>query len=175
MSSIYVFQNRFQVTLNPLRIPFFRTCSSSPLAIQLAHHNIKDTEQGDEIRDLGAETNLLKRGDVDERWSADVIAPRIRLAVRDHVKAEFTFGRFDATIRFTRRDPDLILRFLGVDRPLGDLLDGLLQNPQGLPDLIQADQIVIVEIAVRAGGHVKLKAVIDAVRVCAADVIGHTL
>ena len=106
MSSMYVSQNCFQVTLNPLRIPF--PYIFSPLAIQLAHHNVDDTEQSDEICDLRAQANLLQRSDVDEGWSADMIAPGIWLAVRDHVKAKFTFRaiRCDHTLHPPGPGPD---------------------------------------------------------------------
>ena len=90
------------------------------LTIQLTHHHIQDAEQSDEIRDLRAEAYLFQRRDVDERWGPDVITPRIRLAVRDDIEGEFTFGRFDPTVRFSGRYPDLILRFLRVDSVPGE-------------------------------------------------------
>src|SRR5688500_1332419 len=124
MSSIYVSQNRFQVTLKPLRIPF--PYMFSPLAIQLAHHHIDDTEQRDEVRDLIADANLFQRRDVDKRWSANVVAPGIGLAVRDYIKPELAFGGFDAPIGLACRHANLILRLLRVDRSRGDLLERLL-------------------------------------------------
>src|SRR5918996_906781 len=145
--------------------------SQRHLSIQLAHHNVNDTKQGDEIRNLFSDTNSLERSNVDERGSAHMIAPGIWLAVRDYVKAQLAFRGFNTTIRFPCRNPNLIDRFLRIDRALRDLLNGLLQNSQGLPNLIQTNQIVIVQISVRAHGHIKLKAIIDAVGVSTADII----
>src|ERR1041384_6476162 len=101
MSSMYVSQNRFQVTLNPFNIPF--PYMFSPLAIQLAHHNVDHTEQQNEIGDLSAKTHLFQRGDVDEGWSADVITPGIRFPIRDNVESQLTFRGFAATIRLPSR------------------------------------------------------------------------
>ena len=102
-----------------------------------------------------------------------MITPWIRLAVRDDVVAEFALRRFDSSVRFAGRDADLILRFLRVDRSLWDLFDGLVQDPQGLANLVDADEVVVHQVAVVAHRHVEVEAVVDPVGGGAADVVGH--
>src|ERR1041384_2800145 len=99
--------NRLAGRIHPLRIPFpyiihisfvYGAFPHAPalesasytiweLSIQLAHHHIDHAKQQNEVCNLVAKTHLFQRGDVDKRWSADVITPRIRLAVRDRVEA----------------------------------------------------------------------------------------
>ncbi len=47
------------------------------------------------------------------------------------------------------------------------------QDAQALADLVDADQVAVVDVAVVAHGHVEVEAVVDRVGVGAADVVGH--
>src|SRR5215207_10297257 len=99
-----------------------------------------------------------------------MIAPRIRFAVRDDIKCQFTFGGFNATIRFPGRDPDLIRWFLRIDRPQGNLLDGLLQYPQGLPNLINTNEVIIHQVTAVAHSYVEFETVVNPIGFRAANI-----
>src|SRR5258706_1996324 len=102
-----------------------------------------------------------------------MITPWIRFAIRDEIKTKLAFWGFDSTIRFARWYANLISRFLRVDRPLRDLLDGLLYDADGLPDFIEANEIAIVHISVVTNGYIKIKMVINTVWISATQVIRH--
>ena len=102
-----------------------------------------------------------------------MVAVGIGLAVGNDIVAKFTLRGFDSSIRFTSGNADLILWFLRVDRSSGDLLESLLQNSERLAHLIEADEVVIEHVAVVADCHIEVEAVIDRVRVGAANIIGY--
>src|SRR5262245_22054606 len=115
------------------------------LSITLTHYNIEHREQCYKVCDLVTNRNFFERGKIDERGGPYMIAPRIWFAVRDNVKRQFTFVRLNSTIRLACRNPNLVHRFLGIDRTLRDLLNCLRKNPQGLSNLVNADEVIIHE------------------------------
>ena len=90
---------------------------------------VDHAEDHDEVRNFLANAHFFQGGNVYKRRSPHVIAPWIRFTGRDNIESKLTLRRFDTSIRFTRRDADLILGLTCNNRPLRYLFDSLLKNP----------------------------------------------
>ena len=64
-------------------------------------------------------------------------------------------------------------RQLGHDRPVGHLVEHLVDDADALADLVDVEQVARVRVAFGARRDVELELRVDAVRVRAADVVGH--
>ena len=63
-------------------------------------------------------------------------------------------------------------RIVEHDRAGGDLLQRLLEDPHRLVHLLDAHDVAVEVVALRADRHVEVEAVVDQVRVVLADVVG---
>src|SRR3990172_8407522 len=159
--------------MNPLIIPSPYIARS--LAVSLAQHNVNAAENNHNVGNLRAFAQFTQHRQIDERWSANVIAIRIRLAGRDDVEAQLAFRPFHTPVRFTRRGADVVLRLAGHDLATGwHIAQHLLANLYALAHLVHADEVAVVDVAVRARANLEVEPIVDAVRLGAADVIGHT-
>src|SRR5436190_12176874 len=120
------------------------------------------------------ETKIFENRQVDEARWPDPVTIRIRAAVTDEIKAEFSLGPFDTPIRFARRrleSADLHLRI--HNGPSRDLFKGLLQDSKALPHFQRAHHQAIIGIAVVAQRYAKLKAGIESIAIHFAQVVVH--
>ena len=83
--------------------------------------------------------------------------------------AELALGRFDGMVGLARLRLDQP-GHLAHDGPLRQSVEGLPDQPDGLPELFEPDQIPVVGVAPRAERHVELQLVVGGVRLVLADV-----
>src|SRR5438552_18885327 len=119
-------------------------------------------------------TKIFQNGQVDETRRAHAITIRIRSAIADQIKPEFTFGRFDPSVRFAHRwtkSADLYFRI--HDRPGRDLFESLFQNSDALAHFENAHHQSVVGVTMFAERHTELEARIKPIAVYFADVVIH--
>src|ERR1041385_4103474 len=78
----------------------------TPSAIHFAQHNIHAAENDHCVRHELPEAEVFENRQVDEARRAPAGVIRMRPAVADQVKAEFTLGRFNAAVRLARLWPE---------------------------------------------------------------------
>ena len=94
-----------------------------------------------------------------------MIPPGIGLAIGNYIETKFSLWSFNASIRFTRRDAYLIDRLQSHYRAIGYLFDSLLDDADALVDFLETNHQPIINITIMSHCHIKLKAVVDGIRV----------
>src|SRR6185503_8352426 len=107
--------------------------------------------------------------EVDEAGVVDLEPERLVGAVADGVRAEQPARRLDGGPGATRPWPEEP-RQLGHDRPVGHLLEALVDDPQALLDLLHPEQVARQRIAFRPGRDVELELRVDRVGMGPSDV-----
>src|SRR5687768_13896918 len=117
---------------------------------------------------------LRQRLQVAERRRPHAEAVRIgRLAVAHNEVAELSLGRFDGMIGLTCGRLDQA-GYLADNRSFGQPLDRLPDDPDRLPELLEAYEIPVVGVACGADGHIELHLVVRRVRLVFAHVLRYT-
>src|SRR5688500_14419932 len=125
-------------------------------SIDLTEHDINRPDERHDIRDEMPLDELRQRLQVAERRRSHAETVWIRrLAVAHDEVAELSLGRFNRVIGLTCRRLDET-RYLADDRSLGQSLDRLPDDPDRLPELLDAYEIPIVGVPGGADGHVEL-------------------
>src|SRR5204862_6275206 len=146
-------------------------CQSS---VHLPEHDVDAAENYDHVGDRMADAHIFENRQVDEAGRTHAIAVRVRRAVANYIKAEFTLGRFDAAVGFADLRPEVAKLGLGInDRPFGNVFERLLQNFQRFAHFQNTDHVAVVNVAVLTDRHAKFEAVIDAVFLHFADIVVH--
>src|SRR5260221_2040336 len=154
-----------------------RTCLLLVLTISFAKNDVDAAKNSHDVGNFVAFAHLAKRREIDETWSADVVAEWVATTRRYAVEAEFALRIFDVTVAFACGNLDRVAGWAAKDRLAARLFQAgeqLLEDTQALAHLVHADQVAVIDIAVIADGYVEFQFGGDAVRLRAADVIGDT-
>ena len=154
----------------------WKTCSCAiqlgkGLSVALAHHEVERTEDGGDIGDHVPGKEHIEERKVDEGRAANFQAIGDSSAFGADVEAEFAFGVFGSEIDFASRginalgrDDEVVNQFLHahhyallvgqgafrvdeVDRAIGNGLENLTNDANGLAHLFHADLVARVTIA----------------------------
>src|SRR5271169_7239762 len=106
------------------------------------------------------EAHVLQNSQIDETRRPHPVAVRIGRAVANNVESQLPFWGFDAAVSFARFGSEPAqLRLWINDRALGDVVQGLLKNLQGLPHLQDADHVAVVNVTVLSQWHAEVEPV----------------
>lgn len=159
-------------------------------------HQIHRPDNRHRVRQQVAPADLIEAAQMREAGRPDLAPVRPLAAVADDEDAHFALGRLDGAVRFPRRDGvalceeeevvdeglhvllhggagrgrDLIV--LDADGAGGHLVEALVDDAEGLAELLHAAEVAVVAVAVDADGHVKLDPVVRVVRLALAHVPG---
>src|SRR6266853_6285578 len=99
----------------------FENSDTKRSAIHFPEHDVHAAENDHRIRDELPKAQVFQHSQVDETRRAHAISVRIRPAVADQVKSQFTLWSFDATVSLARlRTEAAQLRLRVNDRPFGN-------------------------------------------------------
>src|SRR5208282_1981279 len=142
------------------------------LAIHLPEHNINAAQDNDDIRNGMAEAHVFEDRQVDKTGRADAITPGRRPAVADEVKAQFTFGRFNAAVGFAGFGPEIAKFDFGIqDRSGGNVMQGLAENAEGFAHFENPHHVTIKNVPPLSERHAEFEAIVNPVLVHFADVV----
>src|SRR5947199_8770769 len=101
-------------------------CLLRASAINLSHHDIDAAENYHHVSHGVAEAEVFQNRQVDETWRAHTITIRVGSAIADQIETEFSFSRFDSSVRFAhRRTKRAHLHFRIHDGTILNLLESL--------------------------------------------------
>src|SRR3954453_22692817 len=86
----------------------------------------------------------------------------VRLAVTDDEEAKLPLRRLDRVVGFARRWLDQP-GHPADDRPLGQAVEGLADDPNRLPELLHANEVAVVGVAGRANRHLEVEFLVSRV------------
>ncbi len=102
-----------------------------------------------------------------------MIPIRVGFAVADDIEAELALWRLDAVVGFAFRRAQGIAALAALNLALWNVAQRLLQNFDALPRFQDANVVAGVDVALRQRRDVEVKAVVDAVGLGLADVVGN--
>lgn len=144
-----------------------------------------------------APADLIEAAQMREPGGPNLAPIRSLAAVADDEDAHFALGRFDGAVRLPRRDGVALCeeqevvdeRFhvllhrgagrgrdfvvLDADGAGGHLVEALVDDAEGLAELLHAAEVAVVAVAVDADGDVELDLVVRVVRLALAHVPGY--
>ena len=131
------------------------------------------TQDRHRVGHVGPDRHVLQRPQVAEAGGANAQAVRLRRPLRNKVDAVLAARVLAAHVHLARRRPQQPRHSLRHDRTVRQLRQRLTNDPHRLADLLQAHQVAVVGVAVRADRDVPVEAVVDAVRLVLAQVELH--
>ena len=168
-----------------------------PLPIHLAKHQIHRPNNRHRIRQQMPAGNLVEAAKMGEARRTNLAPVRPLAAIAHQKHAHLALGRFNSRVRLARGDRialrkeqkvvnkglhiflhrgarrgrDLVV--LDADGARGHLIEALVDDAEGLAELLHAAEVAVVAVAVDADGHVELDLVVRVVRLAFADVPRH--
>mmetsp|Transcript_17972 Transcript_17972/g.55975 ORF Transcript_17972/g.55975 Transcript_17972/m.55975 type:complete len:430 (-) Transcript_17972:116-1405(-) len=157
-------------------------------AVDLAEDDVLRADDRDDVREHVTARHVVEAGEVEEAGRADATPVRARAAVGDEEDAKLALGRLDARIRLAGGHGHALRVVLEVvderlhrvlhllARRRGDLavvrfdqaglhpVEALRDDAQRLAHLLAPDQVTVVTVTVVPNGYVKVKLVVDLVR-----------
>ena len=168
------------------------------LSVNLTEHQIHRANNGDGVGKQVAARHLVEAAQVGEARCADLAAVRPLGAVGDDEDTHLTLGGFDGAVSLTRRDSVALgveqevvdqslhvllhcgarrrgnLVVLNLDGASGHLVQALVDDAEGLTELLHTAEVTVVAVTVDADGNVELNLVVGVVRLGLADIPGDT-
>jgi hypothetical protein len=167
------------------------------LPIHLTKHQIHGSNDSHRIRQQMPPRNLIEARQVGKARRPDFTPIRPLATVRNEEDAHLALGRFDSAVGFAgrhgvalaeeqemvdqclhvllhggaRRGCDLVV--FDLDRAGGHLIQALVDNAEGLAELLHAAEVAVIAVAVHADGHVEFDLVVGVVGLRLADVPGN--
>jgi hypothetical protein len=146
-----------------------------PGRVSLIHSAHDRIEGGHDRHRVGDQVALHEQSDgleVEVRRVVDAHPERLVGAVADDVRRVLAARAFDRAVGAARARPQQP-RQLGDDRPVRHLVEALVDDPQALLDLVDAQQVAGEAVAPDARRDVEVELRVDRVGVRPADVEGH--
>src|SRR5262245_54235051 len=143
--------------------------SAVTLLVHPAHDRVEGGHDGHRVRDQVARHHHAHRLEVDERRVVDPHPERLVRAVADHVGGVLAARALDPGVGPAWPRPEQP-RQLRHNRPVGHLVNALVDDPEALLDLVDPEQVAGEAVALVTGRDVEVELREDAVRMRPADV-----
>src|SRR5216683_3061548 len=144
------------------------------LAVDLAEDGVDGAHDGDDVGDLVAWDDVREDGKVGERGPAPLHPVGLGAAVGDEIAADLAAGALDARVGLALGDAYLPHRLdAGArgDGPLGQAVQGLAYDLDGLAELDHPHPIAREAVARRLHGHLEVEVLVGGVGFGPADVV----
>lgn len=170
--------------------------SLEALPVNLAEHQVHGTNDGDTVGNEVSSHHEVCASQVGESRSADLASIWLVGSVGDEEDTHLTLGRLNGGVGLARRyavalgeEQEVMderlhrllharawrgheLVVVDFDLAGGHLVEALLDDAEGLPELLDAAEVAVVAVSVLADGHVELDLVVCIVGCDFADVPG---
>jgi hypothetical protein len=164
---------------------------------ELTKHQIHGTNYGDGIGQQVTLADMIETTQVSESRSTDVASIRTLTTVTDNINTHLTLGSLNDRVSLARgnsvalcvqeevvdeslhvllhggtgRRGDLVV--LDTDRAPRHLVQALVDDAQGLAELLHSAEVAVVAVAVLADGDVELNLVVGIIGLALSDIPGH--